>query len=413
MGLKSLFRPRSEKYEQRGDDCVRASDWGMAKLAYETALDALGRSAPNDAESKARIHEKRHGSMEALSREHMQAAQELIESGFEDEARELLELALDLTRDTTLQADIRNRLRGVERSTSMAVQRDASELEPLFPLDEQEYIEANDVETFMALLGALPEAVRSAYASYGASFQTGYLALNRGDFELAVHALSRAMEENPSPASFIPLELATALLNAQRVDEAEGLLETFVEHHPDALPGYQVLCEVFWETGAFDRAEALLESCPEELQNSSAYVLLKGESLARSGRPSEAAVFYQAFMKAYGRHDAVLNALATTYETLGDLEKARDLYCEIMNQCRSCHTRIDPLVQRKLADIRFALGERSVTILESYLFLAQGDPFNRALYFDRVSQIYASLGNEAEARRFSQFARQAETVTSA
>lgn len=414
MGLKSLFRPRSEKYEQRGDDCVRASDWGMAKLAYEAALDALERSAPNDAQSKERIHKKRHGSMEALSREHIQTAEELIESGFDDEARELLELALDLTRDTALQSDIRNKLRGVERSTtSMAVQQDTSELEPLSLLDEQEDDEGNDVETFMALLGALPEGVQSAYASYGSSFQAGYLALNRGDFEFAVHALSRAMEENPAPASFIPLELATALLNVQRVDEARGLLEAFVEHHPDALPGYQVLCEVFWEMDAFDRAEALLESCPEELQNSSAYVLLKGESLSQSGRPSEAAAFYQAFIKAYGRHDAVLKALAASYETLGDLEKARDLYCEIMNQCRSGHTRIDPMVQRKLADIRFALGERSVTVLESYLSLAQEDPSNRLLYFDRVSHIYASLGNEAEARRFSQFARQAETVTSA
>jgi hypothetical protein len=95
MGLKRLFRPKLEKYEQRGDDCVRASDLGMAKLAYEAALDAIEKRAPNDAESKARIHEKLHGSMEALSRGHMQAAEELIESGFDDEARELLELALN------------------------------------------------------------------------------------------------------------------------------------------------------------------------------------------------------------------------------------------------------------------------------------------------------------------------------
>jgi hypothetical protein len=94
------------------------------------------------------------------------------------------------------------------------------------------------------------------------------------------------------------------------------------------------------------------------------------------------------------------------YETLGDLEKARDLYSEIMNQCQSCHARVDPLVRRKLADIRFDLGERSVTVLESYLSLAQEDPSNRPFYFKRVSHVYASMGNEAEAHRFSQFARQ-------
>ncbi len=408
MGLlKTLFRPNSEKHEQRGDDCVRASDWGMAKLAYEAALAALEKGAPGDAESKARIYEKLNGSMDALSREHVQTAEELMESGYDDDARELLELALGLTRDTALQADIKNRLRGVERSTSMAIQRDATEFEPLPRVNEQVDVEGSDVETFMALCGALPEEMRSAYVSYGPYFQVGYLALNKGDFAFAADALSRAMKEDPSPASFIPLELATALLNLQRLHEARELLETFLEHHPDVLPGYQVLCEVFWEMEAFDLAEALLESCPEGLQDSLAYILLRGESLSQAGRPSEAAAFYQAFMKQYGRNDAVLKALAGSYETLGDLEKARDLYIEIMNQCQSCHTRVDPLVQRKLADIRFDLGEQSMKVLESYLSLAREDPSDRPFYFERISQLYTAMGDEAEARRFREFARQA------
>lgn len=407
MGLmKTLFRPNSEKHEQRGDDCVRASDWGMAKLAYEAALDALEKVAPGDAESRARIHEKLNGSMEALAIEHVQTAEELVESGYYDDARELLELALDLTRETALKTDIKNKLRGMERPTSMTVQLNTTESDPFPPVHEQEDPEGSHVETFMALCGALPKDMGSAYVSYGPYFQAGYLALNKGDFEFAAEALSRAMKQNPFPASFIPLELATALLNLQRLNEARGLLENFLEHHPDALPGYQVLCEVFWEMGAFDLAEALLESCPEELHNSLAYVLLWGESLSQAGRPSEAAAFYEKFMKEYGRHDAVLKALAGSYETLGDLKKARDLYIEIMNQCRSCHTRVDPLVQRKFADISFDLGEKSETVLESYLSLGQEDPSNRPLYFNRISQIYASMGNEEEARRFSEFARQ-------
>jgi tetratricopeptide (TPR) repeat protein len=408
MGLKTLFRPSSERYEQRGDDCVRASDWGMAKVAYDAALDALEKRASNDEESKARILEKLEGSMEALSRQHVQTAEELMESGYDDDARELLELALDLTRDTALQTDIQKRLREVERSTLMADQQDIAETEPISPIDEQEDDEVNDIETFMALCGALPEDVRSAYVSYGPSFQAGYLALNRGDFQFAVDALSRAMEEDPSPDSFISLELATALLNLHRLEEARGLLESFLERHPDALPGYQALCEVFWEMEAFGRAEALLESCPEEVKASWAYVLLRGETLSQAGRHSEAAALYQSFMKEYGRHDALLKALAESYEILGDLVKARDLYSDILNQCQSCRTRVDPLIQRKLADIRFHLGEHNTTVLESYLALAQEDPSNRALYFDRISQIYASMGNEEEARRFSRFARQAE-----
>jgi len=407
MGLlKTLLGSKPERHEQKGDACVRVSGWGMAIVAYGAALDALATTAPGEAASKARILEKLHVSMEALAREHVQTAEELMESGHEEDARELLELALDLARDTALSADIKNRLRGVDRPTSTAIQRDTTASEPLPLVDEQEDAGGSDDETFMALCGLLPQDVRSAYVSYGLSFRAGYLALNQGNFEFAADALSRAMEETPSPASFIPLELATALLNLQRLDEAREWLETFLKHHPDALPGYQVLCEVFWEMGAFERAEALLETCPEELKDSLAYVLIRGESLSQAGGHSEAAAFYQAFINEYGRHDAVLRALAGSYEALENLEKARELYIEIMNQCRSCQTSEDLLVKRKLADISFDLNERNTKVLELYLSLAQEDPSNRPFYFQRISEIYAAMGNREEAVRFHGFARQ-------
>jgi len=407
MGLlKNLFRQNPERHEQKGDVCVSASDWGMAIMAYGTALDALEKTAPGEAESKARILEKLQGAMETLASEHVQNAEELMESGHDQDARELLELALDLARDTALRADIKKRLGEVDRSTVMAIQQDTTASEPLPLVHEQEDAEGSDDETFMALCGVLPQDVRSAYVSYGPSFRAGYLALNKGDFESAADALSRAMEENPSPTSFIPLELATALLNLQRLDEAREWLETFLKHHPEELPGYQILCEVFWEMGDFDRAEAFLETCPEELKNSLAYVLMRGESLSHAGRHSDAATFYQAFMNEYGRHDVVLRALAGSYEALENREKARDLYSEIMNQCRSCHTSVDLLVKRKFADISFDLNERSTKVLELYLSLAQEDPSNRPFYFQRISEIYAAMGNKEEARRFHSFARQ-------
>ncbi|MFC1867792.1 tetratricopeptide repeat protein [Thermodesulfobacteriota bacterium] len=407
MGLlKALFRPNPERHEQSGDTRVRASDWGMAKLAYEAALDALEKTAPGDAESKARILEKLQGSMEALAHEHMRTAEDLIESGHDEDARELLELALELCQDPAFREDIDNLLQGMG-GVIPEINPGQAALPVLSVHDgDRENHEVGEQETFLALIGPLPDEVRRAYTSYGSSFRAGYLALNQGAFAFAADALSRAMEENPSPNSFIPIELATALLNLQRPDEAREWLETFIEHHPDALPGYQVLCEVFWEMEAFDRAEALLETCPEELKNSLAYVLLRGESLSQAGRHSEAAAFYESFMNEYGRHDAVLKVLAGSYEGLENLKEARELYIEIMNQCRSCHTRVDPLVQRKFADISFDLNERSTAVLESYLSLAQEDPSNRPFYFQRISEIYAAMGNQEEARRFHGFARQ-------
>jgi tetratricopeptide (TPR) repeat protein len=217
------------------------------------------------------------------------------------------------------------------------------------------------------------------------------------------------MEENPPPDSFIPLELATAYMNLAKFDEARQLLETFLHYHPDVLPGYQLLCEVFWEMRAFYQAEELLAGCPDELKNSLAYYVLRGETMFHAGNYPEAISLYQNFMKEYGWDEPVARALARVFETVGDFEKARDVYAQIMDQCLSCHARIDPFVKRKFADISFDLGDSSSAILELYLSLAQEDPENAPFYFQRVSQIYSSLGNEEEARRFQIFAQQAQS----
>jgi tetratricopeptide (TPR) repeat protein len=405
--LKTFFNQDPEKTEQKGDVFLKASDWGRAKLEFEKALNALGKTSFDDV-SETRLRDKLVQTKEALAHEHRQTGEDLIEAECYDEARGFFKLALDLTRDPALISDVEKLMHEIARLTAGDIQMEVpqSDLTPL--ADDEIYTGDQDDEIFMALCSALPEEVQEAYLSYGESFKTGYLALNRGDFDLAADNLSHALEENPAPDSIIPLELATAYLNLEKLDEARRLLETFLQHHPDALPGYQVLCEVYWEIGAFDQAETLLTDCPDDLKNSLAYVLLRGETLSQAGSHPEAASLYQDFMEAYGWNEPVAIALAGTLETLGNLESALDLYAKIMDQCRSCHTCIDPLIKRRFADISFDLGRHSSAIMEMYLSLVQDDPENAPLYFQKISRIYASMGNEEEARRFLVFAQQAE-----
>ena len=404
MGLlKTFFNQDHEKIEQRGDAFLKASDWGRAKLEFEKALDLLVKTSPDEV-SETRLRDKLVQAKEALAQEHRRTGEELMEAAYYDDAGELLQLALDLTREPELIASIQDRLGEMERLTAGDIQK----VLPESTVDDEIYPNDQDEETFMALCSALPEDVQEAYLSYGGTFKAGYLALNRGAFDQAVDDLSRAMEENPDPDSFISLELATAYLNQGHLDEARRLLETFLQHHPDALPGYQVLCEVLWEMGAFGQAEALLDGCPDDLKNSLAHVLLLGETLFQAGLYSDAASFYQGFRKNHAWNEPITRALANTYEALRDFESARDLYAEIMDQCRSCHTRIDPLIKRRFADISFDLGEHSPAILEIYLSLVQDDPGNTPFYFQKVSRIYTALGNEEEARRFKCFAQEAE-----
>jgi tetratricopeptide (TPR) repeat protein len=405
MGLlKTFFGQNPERHEQKGDTFFNNAIWGMAKLEYEKALSKLEKTSPVSDESKARIQHKLRQSKEALALEHKQTCENLMEQEYYDDARELFQLALELTQDPELISAIENRMLEIERLTVSDLQMHVPDPQ----VNDEAGFHAQEDEYFMALCGTLPEEVRSAYLSYGESFKSGYEALNRGEFDLAADYLSRAMEENPSPESFVRLELATAYLNLEKFDEARGLLETFLQYHPDALPGYQLLCEVFWEMKAFDKAEVLLAACPDELKDSSAYYLLRGETMFQTGNYSEAASLYQGFMKEFGWNEPIARALARTFETLGDLENARDMYAEILDQCLSCHTRIDPFVKRRLADISFDLGQYSSAILEMYLSLAQEDPENTPFYYQRVSRIYSSLGNEEESRRFQLFAQQAQ-----
>jgi hypothetical protein len=90
------------------------------------------------------------------------------------------------------------------------------------------------------------------------------------------------------------------------------------------------------------------------------------------------------------------------------MANARNLYKEIMDQCLSCHTRIDPEIKQKYADLNFASGLYSTEILELYLALAQEVPQNAADYYQKISQIYAAQGNQQEARRFRLIAAKAK-----
>jgi len=199
MGLlKTFFNQDPEKTEQRGDAFLKASDWGKAKLEFEKALNALKKTSSDDA-SETRLRDKLVQAKGALAHENRQTGEDLMEAEYYDEAKEFLQLAIDLTRDPALISAVEKLMQEIARLTAGYIQMEVpqSDLTPLS--DGETYTGDQDDETFMALCSALPEEVQEAYLSYGGSFKTGYLALNRGDFDLAADNLSHALEENPAP----------------------------------------------------------------------------------------------------------------------------------------------------------------------------------------------------------------------
>jgi len=420
MGLLNLFKGKSPReHETRGDSHAQFGAWGRAKIEYEKALEKLGKASPQKPEFVKQLEEKVLNTREKLARDHKKTAEEMLEAEFFEDALQYINLALELTADAQLISELQARSRELKKTINQGIQQefaefrvfedenddeDENEDDEKTPAPEKEIAPPNDDDYFRALIGRLPDEVQDAYLSYGDDFKAGYAALNQGEFEQAASCLSKAMADATQPDSFIPLELATAYLNLEKFTEARNLLEQFLRNRPEALPAYQMLCELFWEKKEYDAAENLLSSIPPELSESVAVYLLRGENFYQSQRFSEAKQYYQDFLKNFGWNETVARSLAKTHEALNEMANARNIYREIIDQCQSCHARIDPFVKQKYADLCFSAGLFTTEVLELYLSLAQQDPQKVTEFYTKISQIYASQGNEEEALRFEHFA---------
>lgn len=414
--LNRFFSPSAQKLEHKGDSMFDAQLWGQAKQFYERALEKVETQESQNSADHQRLTGKILRVKQALVREHQQDAENYLEGGYLDEARELLLLALEFTSDEKVKKELEQMLVDIELKEQGNSSEEGSEY--FYGLDEdfddesendaiETAINLQEDEEFVALCNTLPEEVSAAYHSYGEKFRTGYVALNQGDFQSAIDNFQHALLDNPQPDSYIPLELATAYLNLGKTEKAQMLLENFISYHPEALPGYQLLCEIYWDQMDFSKVDSLMASIPENLKQSLAVVLIQGETLYKSGNYQQAKTFYMNFIKTYGQNETIARELAKTCEALGELDLARNIYKDIIEQCTSCRTRIDPQIKDRYAELSFAAGIFSSDILEIYLALAGERPEEAARYFDRVSRIYKAQGNAYEAARFRAFSNRA------
>ena len=401
--MLKFFKGKSpQEHEQRGDSFAQIGAWGKAKIEYDKAFSKLDDKSLQFHELETRLKKKILETKEALARDHKNTAADMLEAEYNDDARQYISLALELTADAQLKSELEALTEKLKRNVSKGVQEEFAEFKVFDDNEEQPPAEeeTEDNEYFRALIGRLPDEIQEAYLSYGDDFCAGYTALNQGDFDQAVSHLSKAMQDNPDPDSFIPLELATAYVNLEQFEQACRLLEQFLQYHPDVLPAYQLLCEIYWEKNEFEKADALLSSIPQELEESVAVYILRGETLFHAHKYSEAKLYYRDFLNNFGWSEPVARALAKTHEALDEMANARNIYREIIDQCQSCHAKIDPFVKQKYADLCFSSGLFTTEVLELYLSLAQQNPASASDYYQKISRIYAAQGNNEEAHRF-------------
>ncbi|MFZ2633328.1 MAG: tetratricopeptide repeat protein [Desulfosalsimonadaceae bacterium] len=398
MGLFSFLSGKSpEDIERAGDQFYNAGEFGLSKLEYEKALDKAERKAPENQNYIQSLKEKIGTAKEALAKAHLHTGGQLMESHNFAEAEDLFRLALELSNDPDFKQKIESALARLDAALPPG-NPDVTIKVP-HPVPAADVMD-NEEEYFAVLCNALPEAVKQAYHSYGRTFRQGFIALNNGNFKTAAKKLSEAFEKNPSERPLVALELATALMNLGQYDRASELILQFVGNHPDELRGYQMLCDVYWATGNFDDAVRLIEGCPGPLKETFPVQVLLGETYFHMEKYAEAQAVFLSCQSRYGQNELVSRALAKIFEAMGDAEKAKNIYGQILAGCTQCGARTDPFVKRRYADLCFAAGERSSRILELYLSVAQEDPDSREDCYQRIGEIYEALGNLKEARRY-------------
>jgi len=430
MGLFSFLSGKTpEVLMENGDLLFERGQFGLAKIDYEKARVRHGKKPAQDPDFLNKLDLKIRHSSESLAQQHFDKGKELIESGCHREAHELLALARELTTTPELLQEIEvglnrcDNFNGGEYGTSDLVELPNGN-EPLESgssdsvdlssgndpsegqLSDLEFKNGDDFETFEVILSTLSKEEQEAYGEYGDDFVHGIVALNSGNFQKAVSLLEQACELNGATENYIGLELGTALLNLEELDQAERLLTDFLEWSPLSVRGYYVLCEVLWMEKAFDRAHNILDSCPESIASGIPMVLLKGETWCLEGKLDLAEKLYQDALERNGMDDALVRALAAINEIRGETDRAFERYAGLMASCSGCGQRPDTELKRKFAHAGFASGVMTSQIIDVYLDLVREDSDNRKVYYENVSAIYDYLGNGEEALRFKAFARQ-------
>ncbi len=406
MGFLKLFPKKDpQDYEKKGDIYYENGEYGAAKMEYETALKKSEKQSPQDTDFIQRIQEKNTLTKNTLALHHKESAEELLNCQNYEDAEEKFALALELAEDPELRLEIEEKLNSMEDCYASDEEEVAFHDFDLHKGNEEVDYQDKIEEYFDILCGSMAEELAELYQGYGTDFKIGFVALNQGDFDLAVEELTKAKEQKPISGEYINLELGKAYLNQKKNAEARSLLEDFLRFHPDSAEIYQLLSECYWEQKEFTLAQQLYSNCPEKMQGSLLIQILHGEALFREEKYEEAEKFYLDYLETTGWDERIALSLALTYEALGKIKEAQKLLEEIMDSCRGCGCRIDPFIKEKYADICVELKDFSSKLIELYFSLIQENPPHQKAYYEKISQIYQEMGNDRESRRYKVIAQ--------
>ena len=460
MGLFDFFSgKRPEDIEKKGDELFDRDAFGYAKIEYEKARERHLKKPSTDGEFAKKIDDKIQKACEGLACGHKDKAERYIKLNCFEDALELVELAMLLTRDNEIRNELirmkaqillSNNHANIESGFEDNIENDfkdgiESDFEDGIESDIETDIEikktadVNEIgnteisrleETFFALCNTLDENEQEEYHAYGEEFMLGFVALNEGDFFNAEEHLLNALEKNSDRTTHIPLELAVCYLNMGEYAKSRIYAESCLDDFPESENGCRIMCEAFWAEGDYQGAHNFLDHImPANRQYGSiVFSLLKGDTFFQAGEYQKAETFFLEHLKkgdagqkdqhlgqkdqqtgqrteGSEQNELILRSLARTCQAMGEHHKARDIYAGLMSRCSGCGRMSDFALRKGFAESSFASGVHTTQILEIFLQLVQEDPENRGAYYLKVSDIYAVLDHDEESLRFKAMAQ--------
>lgn len=352
--LSNLFGGTFESNRKDGDSLFDEKEWGEARLAYERAIK---KSADATAQEIAAVKDRMAQCRLLLARGRIDSADELAYLGEIEEARSMLEDAVDICpKEEIVEAVAERKVRyEAEAARFLASEED----------------EMTEEELLAVMAGTWTEAQADEYASLPDEFRAALLKGHDGDHEGAAKIMSRVIDEYdlPDPLRFAHFELGKELIGVAEFEAAARELETFVElcekdeeSRELVMAALTMLGRVLITLKRTDDADrALVRSTRIAPDNHVAFLnlgvfLRNREELERSLESLEKAVVLMGQMNPDFR---VIREIAFTYLAMGREDEAeKNLYAVIEHQAsQGNHDQFDPEAAVPLARLYESRGE--------------------------------------------------------
>jgi tetratricopeptide (TPR) repeat protein len=390
---KLLSRRDPKEERARADDLYARGELGLAKLAYERALDAArGEPSAVRDELQARVDDCRDG----IARARLREADELEQRGAHDLALQEVLGALETAASPTLVREIQRRLDAAER-------KDAREKATL--------VEEDDDARFEAIAGSWEPAQYDEYAAHGEDLHDALLRLYEGDAKTARPVLEALLTDTPEPC-YLLFEVGRARLLDGDVEPGREALRRFVEQLQEGeggearLVAHMELAACERERGDFEAASSEYAAAVEALPGDPRPYLAMAVFFRTEGHAEEAVeVLTSAIsvLDAAERPFRITLELGLAHAALGHDAVATELLEEVVGTLTARqHLDLPPECAIALAQLHERSGNKP-RALDLYNLLSHGsDVSNHFAYHRKAASLMAELGHARDARRMLQ-----------